>query len=207
MLGLFLLNINDVKIKIRRSVIKKTIENLTKAFIGESQARNRYNFYSKVAKKAGFEQIAEIFLITADNERLHAKRLFEHINKLKKKSSEKLDEIVVEAATPTIYGDTIENLKAAIAGEHFENSEMYPEFAKVAEKEGFSEIAKAEEHHEERYKKLLKKVEEGTVFKKEKEVWWVCRECGYQHFGTEPPEKCPSCDHFKSFFQIKCEDY
>jgi rubrerythrin len=191
-----------------------TIENLTKAFIGESQARNRYTFYAKVARKEGFEQIAEIFLTTADNERGHASWLFKLINELKKKSNENLDEIKVEAGAPTILGTTSENLKAAIAGENYEHTEMYPEFADVAEKEGFLEIAKrlraiarAEEHHEERYKKLLKEVEAGTVFKKEKEVWWVCRECGYVHFGTEPPERCPSCDHARSFYQIKCEEY
>jgi rubrerythrin len=194
--------------------MKNTIENLTKAFIGESQARNRYTFYAKVAKKEGFEQIAEIFLITAENEKEHAKRLFEHINELKKKSNESLDEIKVEAVAPTILGNTVDNLKAAIAGENYEYTQMYPEFADVAEKEGFPEITKrlraiaiAEKHHEERYKKLLREVEAGTVFKKEKEVWWVCRECGYVHFGTEPPEKCPSCDHAKSFYQIKCEEY
>jgi len=194
--------------------MKRTIENLTKAFIGESQARNRYTFYAKVAKKEGFEQIAEIFLITADNEKEHAKRLFEHIQELKEKIGENLDEIKVEAAAPTIYGNTAENLKAAIAGENYEYTQMYPEFADVAEKEGLPHIAarlraiaKAEEHHEERYKKLLKEVEAGTIFKKEKEVWWVCRECGYLHFGKEPPEKCPSCDHPRSFCQIKCEEY
>nr|NIT04263.1 rubrerythrin family protein [Candidatus Saccharibacteria bacterium] len=182
--------------------MKKTIENLTKAFIGESQARNRYTFYAKVAKKEGFEQIAEIFLITAENEKEHAKRLFEHINELKERGGQKLEEIVVEAAAPTSYGDTAQNLEAAAAGENYEYTKMYPGFAKVAEDEGLSEIAtrlraiaKAEEHHEERYKKLLKKVKAGTVFKKDKKVWWVCRECGYVHFGTEPPEKCPSCDH------------
>ena len=194
--------------------MEKTIENLTKAFVGESQARNRYTFYAKVAKKEGFEQIAEIFLITAENEKEHAKRLFEHINELKKKSNENLDEIKVTAVVPTILGSTADNLKAAIAGENYEYIQMYPEFAEVAEKEGFPEIAKrlraiaiAEKHHEERYKKLLKEVEAGTIFKKEKEVWWVCRECGYVHFGTEPLEKCPSCDHAKSFYQIKCEEY
>jgi rubrerythrin len=194
--------------------MKNTIENLTKAFIGESQARNRYTFYAKVAKKEGFEQIAEIFLITAENEKEHASWLFKLINELKKKSSEDLNEIKVAAAAPTILGDTAENLKAAIAGEHYENTIMYPEFADIAEKEGLNEIAKrlraiakAEEHHEERYKKLLKEVEAGTLFKKEKEVWWVCRECGYVHFGTEPPEKCPSCDHERSFYQVKCEEY
>jgi len=192
----------------------KTIKNLVKAFIGESQARNRYTFYSKIAKQEGYEQIAEIFLITAENEKEHANNLFKLINKLKKKSSEKLDEIIVEASTPTILGSTAENLKASIAGENYEHTQMYPEFAKVAEEEGYKEIAerlraiaKAEEHHEERYQKLLKEVEAGTVFKKEKEVWWVCRECGYIHFGKEPPEKCPSCDHPRSYFQVKCEEY
>jgi rubrerythrin len=194
--------------------MKKTIENLTKAFIGESQARNRYTFYAKVAKKEGFEQIAEIFLITADNEKEHAKRLFEHINELKKEEDQNLDEIKVEAVAPTIYANTAENLKAAIAGENYEYTQMYPEFADLAEQEGLPRIAKrlraianAEKHHEERYKKLLEQVEAGTVLKKDKEVWWVCRECGYLHFGTEPPGTCPSCDHEKGFYQIKCEEY
>jgi rubrerythrin len=194
--------------------MKKTIENLVKAFIGESQARNRYTFYSKVAKKEGYEQIAEIFRITAENEREHASWLFKLINELKKESSENLDEIKVEAKAPTILGNTAENLRAAIAGENYEHTKMYPEFADVAENEGFPAIAErlraitiAERHHEERYKKLLKEVEQGTVFKKEKEVWWVCRECGYVHFGKEPPEVCPSCSHPKSFYQVKCEEY
>ena len=190
--------------------MKKTLENLTKAFIGESQARNRYAFYAKVARKEGYEQIGEIFQITADNEKEHAKRLFEHIQELK----QEVDEIKVEATAPLVYGKTAENLKAAIAGEHYEYTEMYPEFAEVAKQEGLDKIAarlkaiaKAEEHHEERYKKLLKEVEADTVFKKEKEVEWVCRECGYVHKGITPPEKCPSCDHAKSFYQIKCEEY
>jgi len=194
--------------------MENTIKNLTKAFIGESQARNRYTFYAKIAKKEGFEQIAEIFLITAENEKEHAIWLFKLINELKEKGNEKLDEIKVEAVAPTILGTTAENLKAAIAGENYEYTKMYPEFAEVAEKEGFTEIAKrlraiaiAEEHHEERYKKLLKEVEAGAVFKKEKEIWWVCCECGYVHFGKQPPKKCPSCDHEKSFYQVKCEEY
>ena len=192
----------------------ETIKNLVKAFIGESQARNRYTFYAKAAKREGYEQIAEIFLITAENEKEHASSLFKLINELKKQSGGSLDEISVEAAAPTVLGTTAENLKAAIAGENYEHTKMYPEFAEVAEKEGYPEIAKrlraiakAEEHHEERYRKLLKEVEAGTVFKKEKEVWWVCRECGYIHYGKEPPEKCPSCDHPRSYFQIKCEEY
>ncbi|MHC1564277.1 MAG: rubrerythrin [Candidatus Hecatellaceae archaeon] len=192
----------------------ETIKNLVKAFIGESQARNRYTFYAKAAKQEGYEQIAEIFLITAENEKEHASSFFKLINELKKQSGGSLDEISVEAAAPTVLGTTAENLKAAIAGENYEYTKMYPEFAEVAEKEGYPEIAerlraiaKAEEHHEERYRKLLKEVEAGTVFKKEKEVWWVCRECGYVHYGKEPPEKCPSCDHPRGYFQIKCEEY
>jgi len=194
--------------------MNKTIENLTKAFIGESQARNRYTFYAKIARKEGFEQIGEIFQETADQEKSHAKRLFEHINELKKKSNEELNEIKVEAAAPTIYENTAENLKAAIAGENHEYTNMYPEFADQAEKDGLPKIAarlraiaKAEEHHEERYKKLLEQIEAGTVFKKDQEVTWTCRECGYTHNGTEPPEICPSCDHPKSFYQVKSENY
>ncbi len=193
--------------------MEKTIQNLTKAFIGESQARNRYTFYAKVAKKEGYEQIAAIFLETANHEKEHAKRLFEHIQELKEKLGDN-ETINVEAAAPTVYGTTAENLQAAIDGEHYENVEMYPEFAKTAEEEGLSEIAErlkaiavAEKHHEERYRKLLEQVKAGTIFKKEKEVQWTCRECGYVHTGTEPPEKCPSCSHEKSFYQIKCEEY
>jgi len=146
--------------------MNETIKNLTRAFIGESQARNRYSFYAKIADKEGFKQIAEIFLITAENEREHAKWLFRLINDLKKKSGEEINEIKVEASAPTTLGDTKENLKSAIAGENYENTSMYPEFADTAEKEGFPEIAKrlraiakAEEHHEERYKKLLKETQ------------------------------------------------
>ena len=193
--------------------MEKTIQNLVKAFIGESQARNRYSFYAKIAKKEGFEQISEIFLMTADNEREHAKWLFRLIDGLKKKAGLG-DEIKVEAAAPLVLGNTAENLKAAIAGENYEHTRMYPEFADIAEKEGFPEIAarlraiaKAEEHHEERFQKLLKEVENNTVFKKEKKVYWVCRKCGYIHEGTEPPKSCPSCGHPTSYFQRKCEEY
>jgi rubrerythrin len=139
--------------------MKRIIENLAKAFIGESQARNRYTFYAKVAKKEGFEQIAEIFLLTAENEKEHANTLFKLINELKKKNDENLDEIKVESVVSTIFGNTIENLKAAISGENYEHTKMYPEFADIAEKEGLPEIAKrlraiaiAEKHHEERFK-------------------------------------------------------
>ncbi len=192
----------------------ETIKNLTKAFIGESQARNRYTFYAKIAKKEGYEQISEIFLLTAENEKEHAKRLFEHIQELKEKQGKETEKIDVETFAPTTYGNTEENLKASIEGEHYENSEMYPQFAQTAEKEGFEKIAKrlraiakAEEHHEQRYKKILEQVKAGTVFKKDKKVSWVCRECGYVHEGEEPPEKCPSCDHEKAFYQLLCEEY
>lgn len=194
--------------------MNQTIQNLSKAFIGESQARNRYSFYSKVAKKEGFEQIAEIFLITAENEKEHANQLFKLINELKRKLKGKLDEIKVEASAPTILGSTSQNLKAAIAGENYEYTQMYPAFAKVAQKEGLTAIAErlraiavAEKHHEERYRKLLKEILAGSVFKKPKKVWWVCRECGYVHFDNQPPIKCPSCDHPRSFYQLKCEVY
>jgi len=191
--------------------MKKTLQNITKAFIGESQARNRYTFYAKIARSEGFEQIAGVFLETAEQEKEHAKRLFEHINQLKGK---KHQEIVVEAATPTTYGSTKDNLKAAIAGENYEHTQMYPEFAKTAAKEGYKKLAArlkaiaiAEKHHEERYKKLLQQLEKKTVFKKDKPVWWVCRECGYIHFGKTPPRQCPSCDHPTAFYQVKCENY
>ncbi len=194
--------------------MQKTIENLAKAFIGESQARNRYTFYSKAARQEGFEQIAEIFLTTAENEKEHATWLFRLIQELKERSGQKLGSINVEATAPLVLGDTKENLQAAIAGENYENTVMYPEFANAALEEGLKDIAKrlraiakAEEHHEERYAKLLKQVEAGTVFRKETQVYWVCRECGYVHFGVEPPVKCPSCDHDRSYYQIKCEEY
>ena len=187
--------------------MEETIKNLTKAFIGESQARNRYTFYAKIAKKEGFEQIAEIFLLSADNEREHAKWLFRMINDLKKDENE----ITVEATAPLTLGDTKENLKAAIAGEHYEQSEMYPQFADTAEKEGLPEIAKrlrsiaiAEKYHEERYKKILEDLENNTVFKKEESVNWICRKCGYVHEGKEAPESCPSCDHPTDYFEVKC---
>ncbi len=191
--------------------MRRTIENLSKAFIGESQARNRYSFYSKVAKKEGYEKIAEVFNTTAEQEKQHAKWLMRMINEMKEDG---LEQITVGAEVPLTFGTTEDNLRAAIAGENFEHTKMYPKFAKIAKEEGFPEvaqrlenIAKAEEHHEERYSKILKEVEKGSVFKKESEVWWVCRECGYHFLGTEPPEVCPSCDHPRSYYELKCEEY
>ncbi len=194
--------------------MQETLKNLAKAFIGESQARNRYTSYSKVAKKEGYMQIFEIFEQTANQEKEHASWLFKYIHELVGKSGEEMPKINVETFTPVGYGTTVDNLKEAIAGENYEHTLMYPEFADTAEKEGLSEIAarlrsiaKAEAHHEERYIKLLKEVVAGTVFKKDKEITWVCMECGYQHVGVEPPEKCPSCDHDRGYYQVKCETY
>lgn len=194
--------------------MKETLKNLTKAFIGESQARNRYTYYAKIAQKEGYQQIGAIFLETAEQEKIHAKRLFEHIQELKAEMGEELSEIVVEAKAPVVYGTTAENLQAAIDGEHYEYSDMYPSFADKADEEGYSKvadrmrnIAKAEMHHEERYKKLLAEVKSGTVFKKTEEKVWICRECGYMHVGLEAPEKCPSCDHPQAYYQLQCETY
>lgn len=194
--------------------MKKTLENLAKAFIGESQARNRYTIYSKIAKNEGFPQIAQIFLETADNERVHAKWIFRMIQKVQVKTGEHIEAVTVEAEAPLIMGLTAANLKSAIAGEHYENSEMYPEFAEVAEQDGFEDIADrllaighAEEHHEERYIRLLEEVEAGTFYKKEEPVYWNCSKCGYVYHGEEPPEVCPACNHPRKYFQMVCEKY
>ena len=135
------------------------------------------------------------------------------MNELKKKYGKEELNIEVEVPVSVVLGDTVENLKAAIAGENYEYTKMYPEFADIAEKEGFPEIASrlraiaiAEKHHEERYKKLLAELENNTVFEKEKNVYWVCRKCGYVHYGKEPPEKCPSCSHPRNYFEPKCEE-
>ncbi len=191
----------------------ETIKNLTKAFIGESQARNRYTFYSKIAKKEGYEKIAAIFELTANQEKEHAKWLMRMINELKEKldNATEYDEIKVEAGCPTILKDTINNLKAAIAGENYEHTDMYPTFADKAEEEGYLEIAqrlraiaKAESFHEERYQKLLGELENKSVFKKEEKIYWVCHNCGYIHEGEEAPEECPSCSHPRAYFEEKC---
>jgi rubrerythrin len=189
--------------------MEETLKNLCKAFVGESQARNRYHFYASIARKEGYEIIGEVFLETSNQEKEHAKRIFEEIQKLKKDNSLK-----VEAEVPLVLGTTVENLKAAAEGENYEWTQMYPGFADIAEKEGLIDVAnrlraikKAEAHHEERFKKLLEQLEKGTLFEKEEVVEWVCMECGYVHKGKEPPEKCPSCDHSKAFYRLKCEEY
>jgi rubrerythrin len=193
--------------------MEKTIKNLAAAFIGESQARNRYTLYSKVAKKEGYEKIAAIFALTADQEREHAKWLMKMINELKAQAenSADYDEIKLEAGCPTTLKNTITNLKAAIGGENYEYNTMYPDFAKVAEEEGLTEIAKrlkaiarAEAFHEERYQKALAELENDKTFKKEEKTYWVCRKCGYVHEENEAPEVCPSCSHPQAYFEEKC---
>jgi rubrerythrin len=194
--------------------VKKTIENLAKAFIGESQARNRYTMYASVARSEGYEQIGAIFLETADQEKEHAKQIFMMLQKIK--SDEKLDlaEVKVDSGCPMSFGTTADNLKAAMEGEHYENSAMYPTMAKDAEVEGYSEVAGrlkriivAETHHEQRYAKLLKEIKGTSFFKKKTKVWWTCRECGYIHYGEEPPEECPLCSHARAFYQLLHEEY
>mgnify|MGYP005836454609 CR=1 FL=1 len=184
----------------------RTEKNLLTAFAGESQARNRYTYFASQAKKEGYEQIAAIFLETADNEKEHAKRLFKFLEG---------GEAEVAAAFPAgVIGDTLANLKSAAAGENFEHTSMYPEYAKVAEEEGFVQIAavfraiaKAEKGHEDRYRKLIANLEQGKVFRRDEKVVWRCRNCGYLHEGTAPPETCPSCDHPKAYFELFGENY
>jgi len=184
----------------------ETEKNLLKSFAGESQARNRYTFFASVAKKEGYEQISQIFLETAENEKEHAKRFFSYLEG---------GMVEIQASYPAgVIGNTLQNLKAAAAGENEEYTKLYPKFANIAEKEGFNEIAtlfrniaKVEEEHEKRYLKLAKNIENGEVFKRSKPVLWKCLNCGYVYEGTEPPEKCPSCLHPKAYFAIKEENY
>ena len=184
----------------------KTEQNLLKAFAGESQARNRYTFFASQAKKEGYEQIAAIFEETANQEKEHAKRLFKFLEG---------GELEITAAFPAgVIGSTVENLKAAAAGEHYETEEMYPEFAKTAKEEGFNEIASvfeaiavAERQHEKRYLALAKNIEKGRVFKREEKVVWRCRNCGFIFEGTEPPKMCPACAHPQAYFELLGENY
>ena len=171
----------------------KTEQNLRDAFSGESEARNKYTYFASTAKKAGYEQIAALFLKTAENEREHAKMWFKELGGL---------------------GDTAQNLANAAEGEHFEWTDMYENFAKDAENEGFYElaakfrlVAAVEKHHEERYRALLKNVETAEVFKKSSVKVWECRNCGHIMVGTEAPEICPTCAHPQSYFEIHAENY
>ncbi|MBX5328800.1 MAG: rubrerythrin family protein [Candidatus Bathyarchaeota archaeon] len=184
----------------------RTEKNLLAAFAGESQARMRYTFFASVAKKEGYEQISAIFTETADNEKEHAELFFKFL---------KGGLVEITAAYPAgVIASTAENLRAAAEGEKYEWGTLYPNFAEIAEEEGFPEVArtfrnvaKVEEYHERRYRKLLENVELGRVFKREKPVMWKCRNCGYVMEGKEAPEKCPVCDHPKSYYELWTENY
>lgn len=184
----------------------QTEKNLLAAFAGESQARNRYTYFASQAKKEGYVQISAIFEETANQEKEHAKREFKFF---------KGGDAQITASYPAgVIGNTIDNLKAAAAGEHYETTEMYPGFAEVAEEEGFNDIAKAfrniaiaEKRHEERYLALAKNIIDGVVFKREKPVRWVCRNCGYVHEGPEAPNACPACAHPQSYYEIEAVNY
>ena len=184
----------------------ETEKNLLKAFAGESQARNRYTFFSSVARKEGYEQICAIFLETADNEKEHAKIFFKYL---------KGGEVEITASYPAgKIGNTKENLLNAANGERMEWSNLYAEFERTARREGFKEIANSfkqiaevEEKHEKRYRKLLENVKHGKVFKRDKIVKWKCRNCGYVHKGKEAPKKCPACSHPQAFYEMLEENY
>jgi len=184
----------------------QTEKNLLKAFAGESQARNRYAYFSSQAKKEGYEQIAWLFADTADNEKEHAKRFFTFLEG---------GDLEIGATFPAgVIGTTAENLKAAAAGEHLEWGTLYPDFAEVAEKEGFPQIAKvfrmiavAETGHEKRYRALLENIEKDRVFRRDASTKWRCRNCGYIHEGVEPPTECPACAHPQTYYELLAENY
>ncbi len=183
-----------------------TEKNILTAFSGESQARNRYTMFSSKAKKEGYVQISDIFEETANQEKEHAKRLFKLL---------KGGEVEITGAFPAgVVGSTVENLKAAAAGENYEHSTMYPDFAKVAREEGFDDIAKifdaiavAEKQHEKRYLDLAENIEKDRVFKRESKTVWRCRNCGYLHEGTEAPDTCPACAHPQAHFELLGENW
>ncbi len=184
----------------------QTEKNLLTAFAGESQARNRYTYFASQARKEEYMQISAICEETANQEKEHAKREFKFLQG---------GEVEIAAAFPAgVIGNTLENLKAAAAGENYETTEMYPGFAKVAEEEGFEEIAEvfrniavAEARHRDRYLALGKNIAEGKVFKREKPVRWVCRNCGYVQEGTEAPDTCPACAHPQSYYELEATNY
>ncbi len=184
----------------------QTEKNLLTAFAGESQARNRYTYFAGQAKKEGYEQISAIFTETANQEKEHAKRFFKFLEG---------GEAEVTASFPAgMVGTTLENLKAAAAGENYEHSDMYPGFATVARREGFEAVAKvfeyvsvAEKQHEKRYRDLAANIENGRVFSREQKVVWRCLNCGYLHEGADAPDSCPACAHPKAFYELLGENY
>ena len=184
----------------------KTEKNLLASFAGESQARNRYTYFASVAKKAGYEQIAAIFLETAENEKEHAKRFFKLLEG---------GEVEIPASYPAgVISNTVSNLEAAAEGEKLEWRKLYKEAEKTAQEEGFEEIAKqfkeiaeVEEEHEKRYRKLAQNIKEDKVFKKDEAVKWKCRNCGYVHEGKVAPDECPACAHPQDYYEVVCENY
>ena len=183
----------------------KTLQNLINSFAGESQARNRYTYFASAAKKAGYEQIADIFLKTADNEKEHAKLFYKYLGSGK---------ATVNGEYPYHLGTTLENLKHAAAGENLEWTQLYKNASIIAAEEGFSDISQTfkyvcnvEKHHEARFLALAKNIEEFTVFKKEGEVIWVCRNCGYIYKGQEAPQFCPNCFHPQAYFELLCDNF
>lgn len=189
----------------------KTAENLLKSFAGESQARNRYTYYASVAKKEGYVQIENIFTETANNEKEHASRFFKFLanSNLNGKAV-----IINDAGYPVFLGDTKGNLLAAATGENEEWTTLYPNFADIAQEEGFSEIAtiyrkiaEVEKRHETRYRKLAKNIEDSTVFVKSRTTLWKCNNCGFIFEGTTAPEVCPACAHPKAYFEVFVENY
>ncbi|MCL2290144.1 MAG: rubrerythrin family protein [Bacteroidetes bacterium] len=184
----------------------KTEQNLLKSFAGESQARNRYAFWARQAQKEGYEQIAAIFLDTAEQEKAHAKTFFKLLEG---------GHVEITATYPAgVIGTTEENLKEAAAGEKEEWEDLYPEFARIADEEGFPKIAAkfravatVEKAHEARYRKLLDNMQTNEVFKRRNEEMWQCRECGYLHFGYHAPEMCPSCDHPQAYYQLQEKNF
>ena len=187
----------------------KTAENLMKAFAGESQARTRYTYYSSIAKKEGFVQISNIFAETAENEKEHAKRFYKFLLECLNEET-----VSINAAYPVAMGDTKLNLLAAAAGENEEWSELYPQFADIADAEGFPEVAtvfrkisEVEKRHEARYRKLAANIDAGVVFKRPETHEWKCNNCGYIHTGPNAPDMCPACAHPKDHFEIFLETY
>ena len=188
----------------------QTAVNLMKSFAGESQARMRYTYYSSIAKKEGFVQIANIFMETADQEKEHAKRFYKFLKE------DFVDEVIeIQAGFPvSFHQDTLSNLKAAANGENEEWTDLYPSFAKTAEEEGFTQIAtvykriiEVEKYHESRYNKLAENIENGTVFKKDEKVLWKCSNCGYLFESEEAPKLCPACAHPQSYFEVYSQNY
>jgi rubrerythrin len=187
----------------------KTAENLMKAFAGESQARTRYTYYASVAKKEGYVQISNLFMETAENEKEHAKRFFKFLNE-----SLEGEMVDINASYPVGLSDTKSNLKWAADGENEEWSDLYPEFARVADEEGFPavavafrKIAEVEKHHEERYRKLHDNLVNGSLFKKDSVVLWKCNNCGYIHEGENAPQGCPACLHPQGYFEVLADNF